>query len=388
MPLTRYYDYDYVDVAAIRPMTSGHYVFANTHDLDWHHQKNQRRRYQAMSLSRSRDRHYHYSNDEKNAIRISHRMNSTIHDPSDFRDASFDDYQNQEEEVQEKKKKKKSWRELLGRSSRKANRSLSVSMRNEKGDPKMMSTSMIYSDTSSSSPSTDYENAPPSFYVFQPERSRPRISRRAEPMRFVHPPRFDAFVNSHEWTLSRTISEMRLGIVGTTNSGKTSLVHRYLTGTFTADESPEGGRFKKEVVIEGQSHLLLIRDEGQAPLDVQFCQWIDAVVFVFSVTNENSFDSIRRLYHDLGKLRNINELPLILVGTKENVSEKKARVISEEEGRQMAAHLKRCAYYETSSTYGTNVERVFKEVDSTANNYALSLHIWIHGQKWPTSAGS
>lgn len=31
------------------------------------------------------------------------------------------------------------------------------------------------------------------------------------------------------------------------------------------EESPEGGRFKKEVQLEGQSYLLLIRDEGGPP---------------------------------------------------------------------------------------------------------------------------
>ena len=31
------------------------------------------------------------------------------------------------------------------------------------------------------------------------------------------------------------------------------------------EESPEGGRFKKEIVLDGQSYLLLIRDEGGPP---------------------------------------------------------------------------------------------------------------------------
>lgn len=48
-------------------------------------------------------------------------------------------------------------------------------------------------------------------------------------------------------------------------SGKSALVHRYLTGSYLEDESPEGGRFKKEVLLDGQSHLLLIRDEGESP---------------------------------------------------------------------------------------------------------------------------
>lgn len=55
------------------------------------------------------------------------------------------------------------------------------------------------------------------------------------------------------------------GIVGSFNSGKSALVHRYLTGSYMMEESPEGGRFKKEIQIDNQSYLLLIRDEGEAP---------------------------------------------------------------------------------------------------------------------------
>ncbi|CAL8389430.1 unnamed protein product [Boreogadus saida] len=50
----------------------------------------------------------------------------------------------------------------------------------------------------------------------------------------------DAFVNSQEWTLSRTVPELKVGIVGNLASGKSALVHRYLTGTYVQEESPEG----------------------------------------------------------------------------------------------------------------------------------------------------
>lgn len=75
----------------------------------------------------------------------------------------------------------------------------------------------------------------------------------------------DSFVNSQEWTIARTVPELRLGIVGSLSSGKSTLVHRYLTGEYIQEESPEGGRFKKEVFIDNQSYLLLIRDEGGPP---------------------------------------------------------------------------------------------------------------------------
>ncbi|KAK9503551.1 hypothetical protein O3M35_010084 [Rhynocoris fuscipes] len=80
----------------------------------------------------------------------------------------------------------------------------------------------------------------------------------------------DSFVNSQEWTVSRSVPDLRLGIVGSLSSGKSALVHRYLTGSYMQEESPEGGRFKKEVLMDGQSHLLLIRDEGGPP-ELQVC---------------------------------------------------------------------------------------------------------------------
>ncbi|EDS42069.1 conserved hypothetical protein [Culex quinquefasciatus] len=75
----------------------------------------------------------------------------------------------------------------------------------------------------------------------------------------------DSFVNSQEWTISRSVPDIRLGIVGSLSSGKSALVHRYLTGSYMQEESPEGGRFKKEIQIDNQSYLLLIRDEGGPP---------------------------------------------------------------------------------------------------------------------------
>ena len=68
----------------------------------------------------------------------------------------------------------------------------------------------------------------------------------------------DSFVNSQEWTLSRNVPEIRLGIVGSLSSGKSALVHRYLTGSYMQEESPEGGRFKKEVNVEGERFVLII----------------------------------------------------------------------------------------------------------------------------------
>ncbi|XP_049629560.1 arf-GAP with GTPase, ANK repeat and PH domain-containing protein 1 isoform X4 [Suncus etruscus] len=171
----------------------------------------------------------------------------------------------------------------------------------------------------------------------------------------------DAFVNSQEWTLSRSVPELRVGIVGNLASGKSALVHRYLTGTYVQEESPEGGRFKKEIVVDGQSYLLLIRDEGGPP-EAQFAMWVDAVIFVFSLEDEISFQTVYHYYSRMANFRSTGDIPLVLVGTQDAISSSNPRVIDDARARKLSSDLKRCTYYETCSTYGLNVDRVFQDV--------------------------
>ncbi|KAM9186186.1 arf-GAP with GTPase, ANK repeat and PH domain-containing protein 3 isoform 5-T5 [Dugong dugon] len=175
------------------------------------------------------------------------------------------------------------------------------------------------------------------------------------------PPSPDSFVNSQEWTLSRSVPELKVGIVGNLSSGKSALVHRYLTGTYVQEESPEGGRFKKEIVVDGQSYLLLIRDEGGPP-ELQFAAWVDAVVFVFSLEDEISFQTVYNYFLRLCSFRNASEVPMVLVGTQDAISAANPRVIDDSRARKLSTDLKRCTYYETCATYGLNVERVFQDV--------------------------
>ncbi|XP_019510912.1 PREDICTED: arf-GAP with GTPase, ANK repeat and PH domain-containing protein 3 isoform X2 [Hipposideros armiger] len=195
----------------------------------------------------------------------------------------------------------------------------------------------------------------------EPAPTEPLWSRRAaEDPGLLGAPR-DSFVNSQEWTLSRSVPELKVGIVGNLSSGKSALVHRYLTGTYVQEESPEGGRFKKEIVVDGQSYLLLIRDEGGPP-ELQFAAWVDAVVFVFSLEDEISFQTVYNYFLRLCSFRNASEVPMVLVGTQDAISAANPRVIDDSRARKLSTDLKRCTYYETCATYGLNVERVFQDV--------------------------
>ncbi|XP_031168333.1 arf-GAP with GTPase, ANK repeat and PH domain-containing protein 2 isoform X3 [Sander lucioperca] len=164
--------------------------------------------------------------------------------------------------------------------------------------------------------------------------------------------------NSQEWTLSKSVPELRLGILGSLKSGKSALVNKYITGSYVALEKPDGGRYKKEVLVDGQSHLLLIREEAGPP-DAQFSSWVDAVILVFSLENEGSFQELYQLYSQLSAQR--TDIPVIVVGTQDKISSTNPRVIEDQRARQLCIDVRHSLFYETCATYGFNVDRVFSE---------------------------
>ncbi|XP_025048479.1 arf-GAP with GTPase, ANK repeat and PH domain-containing protein 2 [Alligator sinensis] len=147
----------------------------------------------------------------------------------------------------------------------------------------------------------------------------------------------ETLASSQEWTLGRSVPEIRL----------------------------VGGQFKKEVVVDGQSHLLLIREEADAP-DAKFAGWVDAVVFVFSLENESSFQEAAQLYGLLATHRSPGDMALALVGTQDKISASNPRAVPDSQAQTLCADMKRCLYYETCATYGLNVDRVFVEVAQKA----------------------
>uniref|UniRef100_A0A3P8VQD2 ArfGAP with GTPase domain, ankyrin repeat and PH domain 2 n=1 Tax=Cynoglossus semilaevis TaxID=244447 RepID=A0A3P8VQD2_CYNSE len=165
--------------------------------------------------------------------------------------------------------------------------------------------------------------------------------------------------NSQEWTLSRAIPELRLGVLGSVKSGKSALVNKYITGSYVALETSDGGRYKKEVLVDGQSHLLLIREDA-APPDAQVLRvWVDAVLLVFSLENEASFQELYQLYSQLCTFR--SDIPVIVVGTQDKISSSNPRVIEDHRARQLCIDVRHSLFYETCATYGFNVDRVFSE---------------------------
>uniref|UniRef100_A0A665XAD8 ArfGAP with GTPase domain, ankyrin repeat and PH domain 2 n=1 Tax=Echeneis naucrates TaxID=173247 RepID=A0A665XAD8_ECHNA len=169
-----------------------------------------------------------------------------------------------------------------------------------------------------------------------------------------------ACTSSQEWTMSQAVQELHLGVLGGLCSGKSALVHRHLTGSYLPLENAEGRQYIKDVLVDGQSHLLIIREETELP-GAQFASWVDAVILVFSLENESSFQEVYKIYHQLAMYRPVTEIPFVVVGTQDKISSTNPRVIDDARARQLCSDVRRCTYYETCATYGLNVNRVFTD---------------------------
>ncbi|XP_078377192.1 arf-GAP with GTPase, ANK repeat and PH domain-containing protein 1-like isoform X2 [Oculina patagonica] len=187
----------------------------------------------------------------------------------------------------------------------------------------------------------------------------------------------ESFLNSPEFTTLKvdSSSELRLGIVGSSVSGKSDLLHRYLTGEYAKVDSFTG-RHKKEVCLDGQSRLLLIRNETGPP-DVQFTQWVEAVIFVFSLDDELSFSVLSGYYAKMAQYRKyISDIPVVLVAITDGVSGvDQTGLVATNRIKKLITDLKQCVYMEASAMTGENVDRVF--------NTAIEKLIQARGETSP-----
>uniref|UniRef100_A0A8C6SFR9 ArfGAP with GTPase domain, ankyrin repeat and PH domain 2 n=1 Tax=Neogobius melanostomus TaxID=47308 RepID=A0A8C6SFR9_9GOBI len=156
------------------------------------------------------------------------------------------------------------------------------------------------------------------------------------------------------------IRDRILCVLGSLCSGKSALVHRHMTGSYLAVENADGRQYVKDVQVDGQSHVLFIREETELP-GSQFANWVDAVILVFSLENEYSFQDVYKFYHQLALHRPISEIAFVVVGTQDKISSSNPRVIDDVKARQLCSDVRRCTYYETCATYGLNVNRVFND---------------------------
>ncbi|KAM8953537.1 ras-like protein family member 11A-like isoform 1-T1 [Pelodytes ibericus] len=129
-----------------------------------------------------------------------------------------------------------------------------------------------------------------------------------------------------------------------------ALVVRFLTKRFIGDyEANTGALYSRKVTIDGEQISLQVQDTPFVSMEDESdnicCQeqinrsiyWADGFVFVFSITDYNSYRVIRPLYQHLRKIHPNTKIPLLLVGNKADLL--RARQVASDEGLQLANEL-------------------------------------------------
>lgn len=164
----------------------------------------------------------------------------------------------------------------------------------------------------------------------------------------------------------------KLVLLGDTNSGKTSLLLRFVDNTFSTIFLPTIGiDFKTKIIPVREKQVKIQvwdtagREKFASVSDMFFCGVMGAI-YCFDVTSKTSFEHVERWMKRLAKSTyncsddNVN-IPSVIVGCK---CDSESRKISKEKGLELAVRYS-MRYVETSAQSGMGVEEVFSGLASS-----------------------
>jgi len=160
-----------------------------------------------------------------------------------------------------------------------------------------------------------------------------------------------------------------LVVAGGGGSGKSALTQMFIYGNFIEEYDPTtADNYSKLIEMDGQKYQLEIMDTaGQEEiLKTTHTKLGEGYLMVYSIIERTTFDASIRFHEHVLTAAGKDEYPTVLVGSKYDLAEQ--RVVSEEEGRQLARKWN-CPFMEVSSKTKVNVEESFFELIRVVNKY-------------------
>ena len=172
---------------------------------------------------------------------------------------------------------------------------------------------------------------------------------------------------------NKKLPTIEIGIIGDSQTGKTSLIINYAISGFTKDMTPTLGIDFFTLEIKSSKNIkykLKIFDtagqEQYHSLALNIFKKCKGLILVYSIDDIKSFENAKNEWiKNINDIFDISKIPILLVGNKIDLNEE--RIISEEEGRKIADDNK-FLFYETSAKTGENVEKIFQKIFETIIN--------------------
>ncbi|XP_028733862.1 ras-like protein family member 11A [Peromyscus leucopus] len=143
--------------------------------------------------------------------------------------------------------------------------------------------------------------------------------------------------------------DIKLAVLGAGRVGKSAMIVRFLTKRFIGDYEPNTGKlYSRLVYVEGDQLSLQIQDTpggiqaqdnlSQTVDSLSKCvQWAEGFLLVYSITDYESYQSIRPLYQQIRKVHPDGKAPVVIVGNKGDLLH--ARQVQTHDGLQLANEL-------------------------------------------------
>lgn len=166
----------------------------------------------------------------------------------------------------------------------------------------------------------------------------------------------------------------KIVIIGDAAVGKTSLINRFVEGSFQEDYKPTLGAniVRKDVNLDNARVRLIMWDlAGQEKYRVvrsMYFQGCQGALLVYDVTRYNTLESINNKWLKDYKKHVKKKGAFILIGNKTDLQDQIA--VPTEKGKELATKIKASDFIETSARLGENIEEAF----SLLVNQILSNH--------------
>jgi GTPase KRas protein len=159
------------------------------------------------------------------------------------------------------------------------------------------------------------------------------------------------------------MSEYKLVVVGGGGVGKSALTTQFVTNHFVEMYDPTiEDQYRKQVAIDGETCLLDILDtagqEEYSAMRDSYMRSGQAFILAFSITSRASFDEISCFREQILRVKEADNVPMVLVGTKSDLEEQ--RQITTREGQDLSVSWN-VPFFEVSSYTRMNVDECFFE---------------------------
>ncbi|XP_039591760.1 GTP-binding protein Di-Ras2-like [Polypterus senegalus] len=172
-------------------------------------------------------------------------------------------------------------------------------------------------------------------------------------------------------------NDYRVVVFGAAGVGKSSLVLRFVRGTFRETYIPTIEDTYRQVISCDKNICTLQITDTTGSHQFPAMQRLSiskghAFILVYSVTSKQSLEELQPIYEQVCQIKgDIQKIPIMLVGNK---SDETQREVEASEGERLANKWK-CSFMETSAKMNYNVQELFQELLNLEKRRTVSLQV-------------